>query len=82
VNYESDAQWTCRTGNTKGVGEGHVSIYLVLMDSSSLPADWEVNAIANFSAYNFIDDEYVTTQGTVVVHKFQIYQHFTLACSN
>ncbi|KAH1078880.1 hypothetical protein GYH30_053752 [Glycine max] len=41
-----------------GVGEGHVSIYLVLMDSSSLPADWEVNAIANFSAYNFIDDEY------------------------
>ncbi|KAG5055857.1 hypothetical protein JHK85_008367 [Glycine max] len=54
------------TGNTKGGGEGHVSIYLVLMDSSSLPVDWEVNAIVNFSAYNFIDDEYVATQDTNV----------------
>lgn len=53
------------TGNTKGEGEGHVSIYLVLMDTSSLPVDWEVKAIVNFSAYNFLDDEYVTTQGTL-----------------
>ncbi|TKY61802.1 Ubiquitin carboxyl-terminal hydrolase 12 [Spatholobus suberectus] len=54
------------TGNIKGGGQGHVSIYLVLMDSSSLPVDWEVNAVVNFSAYNFIDDEYVTTQDTNV----------------
>ncbi|XP_027349395.1 probable inactive serine/threonine-protein kinase fnkC [Abrus precatorius] len=49
-------------GNSKGGGEGHVSIYLVLMDPSLLPVDWEVNAIVNFSAYNFMNDEYVTTQ--------------------
>ncbi|RDX69030.1 Ubiquitin carboxyl-terminal hydrolase 12, partial [Mucuna pruriens] len=54
------------TGNTKEGGQGHVSIYLVLMDSTSLPLDWEVNAIVNFSAYNFIDDEYITTQDTNV----------------
>ncbi|XP_029127063.1 ubiquitin carboxyl-terminal hydrolase 13 isoform X2 [Cajanus cajan] len=54
------------TGNTKGGGQGHVSIYLVLIDSSSLPVDWEVNAVVNFSAYNFIDDEYVITQDTNV----------------
>ncbi|KAK7396866.1 hypothetical protein VNO78_18028 [Psophocarpus tetragonolobus] len=53
-------------GNTKMGGQGHVSIYLVLVDSSSLPLDWEVNAIVNFSAYNFIDDEYVITQDTNV----------------
>jgi len=52
------------SGNTKGNGQGYVSIYLVLMDPTSLPVDWEINAIINFSVYNFIDDEYVTTQGT------------------
>ncbi|KAK7284674.1 hypothetical protein RJT34_19424 [Clitoria ternatea] len=50
------------SGHTREEGQDHVSIYLMLMDSSSLPIDWEVNAIVNFSAYNFIDDEYVTTQ--------------------
>jgi hypothetical protein len=50
-------------GNTKG--NGHVSIYLELMDLTSLPIDWEVNAIINFSTYNFRDDEYITTQGTI-----------------
>jgi len=52
------------SGNTKGNGHGHVSIYLAFMDPTSLPIDWEINAIINFSAYNFVDDEYVTTQGT------------------
>jgi hypothetical protein len=37
------------------------------MDPTSLPIDWEVNAIINFSAYNFRDDEYITTQGTIVI---------------
>ncbi|KAL5060529.1 hypothetical protein RYX36_032133, partial [Vicia faba] len=50
------------TGNTKGNGQGHVSIYLMLINTTSLPNDWEVNAIINFSAYNFKDNEYVTTQ--------------------
>lgn len=54
------------SGNTKGNGHGHVSIYLAIMDPISLPIDWEINAIINFSAYNFIDDEYVTTQDASV----------------
>ncbi|KAL5060533.1 hypothetical protein RYX36_032137 [Vicia faba] len=54
------------TGNTKGNGQGHVSIYLMLINTTSLPNDWEVNAIINFSAYNFKDDEYVTTQDATV----------------
>ncbi|WJX85060.1 hypothetical protein P8452_67566 [Trifolium repens] len=53
-------------GNTKGNGQGHVSIYLELMDLTSLPIDWEVNAIINFSTYNFRDDEYITTQDATV----------------
>lgn len=60
-------QWSLSiypTGNTKRGGEGYISIYLVLMEASSLPLDWEVKAIVNFSAYNFINDEYVTTQDT------------------
>ena len=51
-------------GNKKRDGQDHVSIYLELMDQSSLPVGWEVNAIVNFSVYNFLEDEYVTTQGT------------------
>ncbi|KAK7259392.1 hypothetical protein RIF29_24999 [Crotalaria pallida] len=50
------------TGNKKVDGQGHVSIYLMLSDRSSLPVGWEVNAIVNFSAYNFLENEYVTTQ--------------------
>nr|XP_004494356.1 uncharacterized protein LOC101507267 isoform X1 [Cicer arietinum] len=64
-----DYKWTLTiypTGNTKGDGQGHVSIYLELMDPTSLPIDWEVNAIINFSAYNFMEDEYVTTQDASV----------------
>lgn len=52
-------------GNEKEGGKDHVSIDLVLVDTSSLPLDWEINAIVNFSAYNFIHDEYYVTQGTV-----------------
>lgn len=37
------------------------------MDTTSLPNDWEINAIINFSAYNYNDDEYVTTQGNTII---------------
>ncbi|KAL1351013.1 hypothetical protein HN51_014973 [Arachis hypogaea] len=60
-----DCKWSLSiypTGNKRRAGEGHVSIYLALTDPSSLPLDWEVNAIVNFSLYNFHEDEYVTTQ--------------------
>ncbi|CAL5194448.1 unnamed protein product [Lathyrus oleraceus] len=64
-----DHKWSLSiypTGNLKGNGQGHVSIYLMLMDTTSLPNDWELNAIINFSAYNYNDDEYVTTQDATV----------------
>ncbi|XP_061369394.1 uncharacterized protein LOC133312234 [Gastrolobium bilobum] len=54
------------TGNIKGDGQNHVSIYLVLMDTRSLPVGWEVNAIINFSVYDFLNDEYLTTQDATV----------------
>ncbi|XP_058740701.1 uncharacterized protein LOC131612989 [Vicia villosa] len=54
------------TGNPKGNGQGHISIYLTLVDQTSLPNDWEINAIINFSVYNFNDDEYLTTQDATV----------------
>ncbi|XP_061369403.1 uncharacterized protein LOC133312241 [Gastrolobium bilobum] len=54
------------TGNLKEDGQDHVSIYLVLMNPSSSPLDWEVNAIVNFSVYNFLTDEYVATQDATV----------------
>ncbi|XP_061369401.1 ubiquitin C-terminal hydrolase 12-like [Gastrolobium bilobum] len=54
------------TGNLKEDGQDHVSIYLVLMNTCCSPLDWEVNAIVNFSVYNFLNDEYVATQDTTV----------------
>ncbi|XP_061369396.1 ubiquitin C-terminal hydrolase 12-like [Gastrolobium bilobum] len=55
------------TGNIKRDGQNHVSIYLVLMDPSS-SLDWEVNAIVNFSVYNFLNDKYVITQDATRRH--------------
>ncbi|CAL0302440.1 unnamed protein product [Lupinus luteus] len=49
-------------GNEKENGHDHVSIYLVLNDKSSLPVD----AIVNFSVYNFLKNEYITTQDSRV----------------
>ncbi|XP_061369399.1 ubiquitin C-terminal hydrolase 12-like [Gastrolobium bilobum] len=54
------------TGNLKEDGQDHVSIYLVLMNPSSSPLDWEVNANVNFSVYNFLNDEFVATQDTTI----------------
>ncbi|OIV95415.1 hypothetical protein TanjilG_06284 [Lupinus angustifolius] len=49
-------------GNKNAGGQDHVSIYLVLRDQSSLPAGSEVNAIVNLYVYNFLEDEFITTQ--------------------
>ncbi|XP_019418581.1 PREDICTED: BTB/POZ and MATH domain-containing protein 6-like [Lupinus angustifolius] len=53
-------------GNENADGQDHVSIYLVLRDQSSLPAGEDVNAIVNFYVYNFLEDEYITTQDSSV----------------
>ena len=47
---------------TKG-GQDHISMYLEMMDTTSLPAGWEVNAIFNFFVFDQIRDKYVGFQG-------------------
>lgn len=57
------------TGDQSKDGEGHISIYLEMVDTSSLPAGWEVNAIFNFFLFDQFRDEYVGPQGNL----FQIF---------
>ncbi|XP_031273581.1 ubiquitin carboxyl-terminal hydrolase 12-like [Pistacia vera] len=42
--------------------ENHISIYLELMETSSLPARWEVNVIFNFLIFNQLQDKYDSLQ--------------------
>ncbi|XP_019418582.1 PREDICTED: uncharacterized protein LOC109329369 [Lupinus angustifolius] len=65
-----DYKWSLHiypNGNKKENGHDHVSIYLVLKDKSSPPID----AIVNFSIYNFLENEYVTTQD-LSVRRFNV----------
>ncbi|KAJ0042337.1 hypothetical protein Pint_18305 [Pistacia integerrima] len=39
-------------------GEGHISIYLELVEISSLPAGWEINVIFNFFVFGQLQDNY------------------------
>ncbi|XP_031257433.1 MATH domain and coiled-coil domain-containing protein At3g58250-like [Pistacia vera] len=49
----------------------HLSIYLELMETSTLPAGWEVNVIFNFLIYNKLQDKYDSIQGQYEgFHKF------------
>ena len=52
------------TGDKKNGGQDHISVFLRLLDTNSLPAGWEVNAIFTFFVFDRIRDEYVTVQGT------------------
>ncbi|KAK3220056.1 hypothetical protein Dsin_014026 [Dipteronia sinensis] len=40
------------TGNYSRNGEDHISVYLELVQTSSLPAGWEVNVITKFFIFN------------------------------
>ena len=51
------------TGYKTEDGQDHISMYLEMVDTSSLPAGWEVNAIINFFIYDRIRDKYVGFQG-------------------
>ncbi|KAJ0093409.1 hypothetical protein Patl1_27049 [Pistacia atlantica] len=50
------------TGDSSKNGENHISIYLELMETSSLPAGWEVNVIFNFLIFNQLQDKYDSLQ--------------------
>ncbi|XP_044465985.1 ubiquitin C-terminal hydrolase 13-like [Mangifera indica] len=42
--------------------EGHISVYLELVDIDSLPDGWEINVIVSFFVYDQLRDKYVTIQ--------------------
>ncbi|KAI3459809.1 hypothetical protein Pfo_016472 [Paulownia fortunei] len=43
----------------------HISVYLAMVGTSSLPVDWEVNAIFSFFLFNQISDKYLCFRGKV-----------------
>ncbi|EYU18706.1 hypothetical protein MIMGU_mgv1a018235mg [Erythranthe guttata] len=43
----------------EGRGNHHVSVYLALAETNSLPVDWEFNAIFTIFLYNQISDKYL-----------------------
>ncbi|GMN21841.1 hypothetical protein TIFTF001_043397 [Ficus carica] len=58
------------TGDKKNGGQDHISMFLRLLDTNSLPAGWEVNAIFTFFVFDRIRDEYVTVQDAITVLRF------------
>ncbi|XP_059285076.1 uncharacterized protein LOC132038422 [Lycium ferocissimum] len=46
-------------------GSEHVSVYLALSGTSSLPAGWEVNAIYTFFLFNQLCDNYLSVRGNM-----------------
>ncbi|XP_055823930.1 MATH domain and coiled-coil domain-containing protein At3g58400-like [Solanum dulcamara] len=50
-------------GNTRENGSGHLSVYLAISGTSSLPAGWEVNAIFTFFLFNQLHDNYLSARG-------------------
>ncbi|PHT81196.1 hypothetical protein T459_14211 [Capsicum annuum] len=46
-----------------GDGEGHISLYLAIVGTSSLHADWEVNASFSFLIFDQIHDNYIVMKG-------------------
>ncbi|XP_047309380.1 uncharacterized protein LOC124912776 [Impatiens glandulifera] len=64
VNFKVDGYtWRLQiypNGNKKKGGEGHISIYIELMDTSSLPTGWTVTAVVNLFVFDQIRDKYYT----------------------
>ncbi|XP_047309377.1 uncharacterized protein LOC124912773 [Impatiens glandulifera] len=47
-------------GNKMKDGEGHISIYIELMDTSSLPTGWTITALVNLFVFDQIRGKYFT----------------------
>ncbi|XP_059283994.1 MATH domain and coiled-coil domain-containing protein At3g58220-like isoform X1 [Lycium ferocissimum] len=50
-------------GKGSDKGSEHISVYLALSGTSSLPVGWEVNAIYTFFLFNQLCDNYLSVQG-------------------
>ncbi|XP_052185463.1 uncharacterized protein LOC127797036 [Diospyros lotus] len=46
------------SGNKDGGGQGHISMFLTLANTSSLPVGWELHAMFNFFVYDQLRDKY------------------------
>ncbi|EXB29483.1 Ubiquitin carboxyl-terminal hydrolase 12 [Morus notabilis] len=53
-------------GDKNKDGQDHISMYLEMVETSSLPAGWEVNAIFNFFVFDQLRDKYVGPQDATV----------------
>ncbi|XP_070055492.1 uncharacterized protein [Nicotiana tomentosiformis] len=50
-------------GNGSEKGSEHISVYLAISETSSLPSGWEVNAMFTFFLFNQLCDNYLTVRG-------------------
>ncbi|PSR86049.1 Ubiquitin carboxyl-terminal hydrolase [Actinidia chinensis var. chinensis] len=60
---ETDYKWKLSvypTGNKERGGQGHISMSLTLVDTSSLPAGWEVKTIFNLLVFDQVQKKYFT----------------------
>ncbi|XP_024027939.1 uncharacterized protein LOC21402699 [Morus notabilis] len=58
------------TGDKKNGGQDHISVFLRLLNTNSLPVGWEVNAIFTFFVFDQIRNEYVSSQDTKVIWRY------------
>ncbi|KAJ6860214.1 MATH domain and coiled-coil domain-containing protein [Populus alba x Populus x berolinensis] len=47
-------------GNKSRNGDGYISLYLVIADTTGFPPGWEINVIFNLFVYDQIQDKYLT----------------------
>ncbi|KAK0597490.1 hypothetical protein LWI29_025849 [Acer saccharum] len=57
--------WIYPTGDKKRNVKDHISFYLELVETTSLPAGWEVNVVSNFFIYNHLQNKYLSNTDVV-----------------
>lgn len=58
-------------GNARRGGGGHISLYLAIEKTDSLPLGWEANVTYKMFVFDHNKDRYLTIQG-VCIEKFAI----------
>ena len=66
-------------GNKERGGQGHISLSLTLVDTSSLPAGWEVKTIFNLFIFDQVRDKYFNLSGNILVKLCDYYTSSTIA---
>ncbi|XVE76887.1 hypothetical protein DITRI_Ditri13aG0016400 [Diplodiscus trichospermus] len=57
-------------GNTKGNGDGCISLYLQIAETETLPLGWQVNVNFKFFVFDQIRDKYLTIEDAGAVKRF------------